>query len=240
MNTMDAMIIGGTGIGDRLAALGLPALLVPTEYGTARGFLLEENGKRAFVVQRHSAGHKTPPHLINYRAMADAARRLGVKACFATAAVGCLRSEWTPGTLVVCKDFIDMTDRSVTMWDRVVRHVDFSNPMAARTHLLAAAKTLEISVVDGGVYAGLDGPRYETFAEVEWVRRTGGELVGMTASTEAEVMVEAGVPYACMAVVTNLAAGMTEATLDHSEVVDVMQVQGEAVVKILRHALTLV
>jgi 5'-methylthioadenosine phosphorylase len=240
MQSMDAMMIGGTGIGDRLAALGLPAMLVPTEYGTARGFLLEENGRRAFVVQRHSAGHKTPPHLINYRAMADAARRLGVRACFATAAVGCLRPDWLPGTLVVCRDFIDMTDRSVTMWDRKVRHVDFSNPMAARNHMLEAGKSLGISVEDGGVYAGLDGPRYETFAEVEWVRRSGGELVGMTASTEAEVMVEAGVPYACMAVVTNLAAGMTDAVLDHNEVVDVMKVQGDAVVKILRHALTLV
>ena len=126
------------------------------------------------------------------------------------------------------------------MWDRKVRHVDFSNPMAARNHMLEAGKSLGISVEDGGVYAGLDGPRYETFAEVEWVRRSGGELVGMTASTEAEVMVEAGVPYACMAVVTNLAAGMTDAVLDHNEVVDVMKVQGDAVVKILRHALTLV
>ncbi|MBL8088190.1 MAG: MTAP family purine nucleoside phosphorylase [Chthonomonas sp.] len=232
----DVMIIGGTGIGDRLPALGLQAVHVPTQFGLLRGYAGKIGRANLFCVQRHSAGHKTPPHLINYRAIADGARRLGVRACFATAAVGCLRPEWQPGTLVACKDFIDHTDRQVTMYDQQVRHIDFSTPMSARSHILAVAHGQGINVIDDGVYMGLDGPRYETPSEVLLVAKLGGDVVGMTASTEAEVMVEAGIPYACLAIVTNLAAGIADHVLDHSEVVDVMKTRGDDVLRLLTAA----
>lgn len=124
------------------------------------------------------------------------------------------------------------------MWDRQVRHVDFSHPFdpAARAALLGAFADAGVEAADGGVYLGLDGPRYESPAEIEMMRGLGAELVGMTASSEAICLREAGVPYACVAIVTNMAAGMTESALDHGEVVDVMRTHGEAVVGALLRA----
>lgn len=232
----DVMLIGGTGIGSRLAALGLRPTHVPTDHGVMRGFFGEHNGVRLFCVERHSAGHKTPPHLINFRAIASGAKRIGVRAVLSTAAVGSLVPTWGPGTLVACSDFLDCTDRSITMWDRIVHHADFSHGLTAQRFLLEAADALNIPIERSGVYLGADGPRYETPAEIRMFQGFGGHVVGMTASTEAELVGEMGVPYGCLGIVTNLGSGLSPATLDHSEVVDVMMARGATVVEILVEA----
>lgn len=234
--TIDVGLIGGTGVGWRLAALGGKPLVVPTRYGPLRGKMFDHGGKQVVAMQRHSLGHKTPPHLVNYRAMAAGLAKLGAKACFASAAVGSLRPDWPKGTLVVCSDALDLTGRRLTMFDRVVKHTDMSHPFPAREQLLVAAQDIGVEVEDGGVYVAGDGPRYETPQEIKVIGQMGGDLVGMTASTEAILMREAGVPYACLAVVTNLAAGLTPSELHHGEVEDAMQERGETVVDILLRA----
>jgi 5'-methylthioadenosine phosphorylase len=231
----DVAVVGGTGIGERLAALGGLPVAVPTAHGVLRGRRVELDFCALLMVQRHAAGHKTPPHRVNYRALAAGLRAAGVRACLATAACGGLRTDWPPGTPVVCSGMIDLTCRRLTMWDREVRHVDFGGAFETRLReaLLAGCATAGLAAQPEGVYAGLDGPRYETPAEIEMIRRLGGDLVGMTASSEAICLREAGVPYACLAVVTNYAAGLTSASLDHGEVADVMGSVGDAVVNAL-------
>ncbi len=228
--TIDVALIGGTGIGERLAALGGTPVHVPTPDGLVRGRAFEHRGVRLLALSRHSAGHKVPPHRVGYAAMARATRLLGAKACLATAAVGSLRREWGPGTLVAPQDFLDLTYRNVTLHERTVVHTDFSDPFPARGALL------QNGVVDGGVYMGLNGPRYETPAEIETFRGLGADLVGMTATTEAIAFREMGVPYGLLAIVTNLAAGLSDAPLDHEEVVVEMRRSGERAVEILLEA----
>lgn len=220
-------IIGGTGIGDRLAALGGKPIHVPTPAGLLRGRLLGD----IVLIQRHSVGHKTPPHLVNYAAFALGLKALGVKFCFATAAVGSLRPEWGPGTLVVPSDFMDITGRQTTLYHRTVVHTDFSKPLPARDYLL----NTEVEVHDGGIYVCGNGPRYETPYEIDLYSKI-GDVVGMTAASEAIVMREAGVDYGCLCVVTNLACGIADYPLNHEEVVDEMNRSGETAVKILLEA----
>lgn len=235
---IDVGIIGGTGIGERLLAYGGAPLHVPTPSGILRGRQIEIEGVSLLLVSRHSAGHKTPPHLVNYRAMAHGMREVGAKACLSTAAVGSLRPEWGPGTLVVCRDFLDFTYRNLTLFDRTVVHRDFTDPFgpSARRALLEAAEATGEAVQDGGVYLSGNGPRYETPQEIRTYRQLGGDLVGMTATSEAILMREALVEYACLAIVTNLAAGISETPLDHQEVVDEMHRSGERAVKLLLEA----
>lgn len=234
----DLGIIGGTGIGDRLESLGGESCVVPTSEGSLRGKLLDLDGIKVFLIQRHSSGHKVPPHKVNYKAMALGLRQLGAKRCFATAAVGSLRPEWGPGTLGVCSDFIDLSSRNLTLFERTVEHRDFSHPMGekARRSLLDAALNFRPDFQQGVNYVCLNGPRYESPAEIRYAQRLGGDVVGMTAASEAIVMGEAGIDYACLAIVTNLAAGISETKLDHREVVDEMGRSGEAAVKILLSA----
>ena len=230
---VDVAIIGGTGIGSRLMERAGQVLHVPTPEGLVRGKLLEVQAARVLLLSRHSAGHKVPPHLVNYRAMALALARLQVKACLATAAVGSLRRNWKPGTMVVCSDFLDVTARHATLFDRQVVHTDFSDPFPARRHLLAGAAEVDQPVEDGGVYLCANGPRYETPHEIEVYEKLGADVVGMTAATEAIAMREAGVPYGCLAVVTNLAAGYEDEPLSHEEVVTEMERAGERAVAVL-------
>ncbi|MER3496125.1 MAG: 5'-methylthioadenosine phosphorylase, partial [Armatimonadota bacterium] len=71
---------------------------------------------------------------------------------------------------------------------------------------------------ESGTYLNLNGPRYETPAEVRLFGQWGADVVGMTAGSEAILMKEAGVPYACVAVVTNLGTGLSSTPLSHKEV----------------------
>ncbi len=234
----DAAIIGGTGIGPRLAALGGESLHVPTPFGTMRGAIADFGGRRVALISRHSSGHKTPPHLVDYRAVAAGVSRLGARACFATAAVGSLRDDWGMGTLCVCSDFLDFTGRNLTMFDRSVVHTDFSEPfdLRARAALLQGSASSGVAAIDGGVYINGNGPRYETPFEIRWYRSLGGDVVGMTAASEAVSMREAAVPYACLAVVTNLASGLSGDPLSHEEVVEGMSAASERVVTLLEAA----
>jgi 5'-methylthioadenosine phosphorylase len=235
---VDIGIIGGTGIGDRLLRLGGTALHVPTPAGVLRGRYVQINGLNLFLIGRHSAGHKVPPHKVNYRSMALGMRKLGVKACLATAAVGSLRVDWPAGTMVACSDFLDFTGRRLTLFDREVVHTDFSDPFGPKSHaaIVEAATDEGESIHESGVYLCADGPRYETPAEIDMYKGLSADLVGMTASSEAILMREAEVDYGCLAIVTNLAAGITEAPLSHGEVVDEMNRSGETAVRILLRA----
>lgn len=239
LKTPDFMLIGGSGIGSRLEAMGGPRVGIPCEGGLIKGRLLTLGGKSVLAVQRHSKGHKTPPHKVNYNAFARAAQQLGVKGVFATAAVGSLVPEWTPGTFVACSDFLDGSCRQTTIYDRTVVHRDFTHPFdpKMRAALLEAAKAKNEPMQEKGVYLTLNGPRYETPAEIRMLRDWGAELVGMTASSEAIVMRECLVPYACFAVVTNLAAGISESELDHTEVLDVMEARGGLVLDLIADAM---
>lgn len=199
------------------------------------------DGTDVLLIGRHSAGHKVPPHLVNYEAMAIGLKNLGIKHCLSTAAVGGLNPNWRPGDIVVCSDFLDMSARNQTMFSRQVVHTDFTYPFSpsGRHALLTASEQLNEHVEPKGIYLCGNGPRYETPSEIEMYRRLGAEMVGMTAATEAILMHEAGVEYACLAIVTNLAAGMSQQILSHEEVVQMMQARGDVVVKILARAAAL-
>ncbi len=197
-----------------------------------RGRITEVAGKAVVIVQRHSVGHKVPPHKVRYQAIALGLKALGVKTCFSTAAVGSLREDWSVGTLATCTDFLDFSGRSVTLFDRQVKHTDFTRPFPAAGRLVAQG------VIDQCVYVCMNGPRYETPTEVATLRNLGGDVVGMTVASEAIVMREADIDYGCLCVVTNLGCGIARTALDHSEVGDAMSKFGDRVVEILLGAVS--
>lgn len=234
---VDVGIIGGTGIGNRLASLPGSAIHVPTSEGLLRGRLVEVSGKSVILIGRHGFGHKVPPHAVNYKAMALGLHAIGVGVCFATAAVGSLRADWGAGTRVVCSDFVDLTARNETVFERSVKHTDFSLPFgeSSRGALIGAASARGVSIHTEGIYVCGNGPRYETPHEIEHYKHL-GDVVGMTAATEAIVMREAGIDYGCLAIVTNLAAGISDHPLSHEEVVTEMERGGPVTVEVLLEA----
>jgi purine-nucleoside phosphorylase len=69
-----------------------------------------------------------------------------------------------------------------------------------------------------GVYAGLLGPAYETPAEVRMLRSLGAHAVGMSTVLEVIALRHMGVAVGALSCITNLAAGISKAPLDHKEV----------------------
>ena len=82
------------------------------------------------------------------------------------------------------------------------------------------ARDLDPSLPEG-VYAWLPGPHYETWAEAEWVRRIGGDVLGMSTVPEAIAARECGVEVVGLSTVT--AVEGSDAGIDPSEVVAVAE-----------------
>ena len=231
-------IIGGTGIGESLLRGETEAVTVETVRGVLHAERGELDGCEVVLVRRHAAGHFIPPHRVPYAAMALGLKALGVEVCLASAAVGSLRADWGTGTLAVCDGFIDMSSRNLTLFEDEVQHTDFTSPFGAlaREGLLGACRAEGLAVQERAVYVCTNGPRYETPQEIEAYRRLGGDVIGMTAASEAVLMREAGIDYGCLAVVTNLAAGLAGERRSHAEVEAAMRASAGSVVAVLARA----
>jgi purine-nucleoside phosphorylase len=84
-----------------------------------------------------------------------------------------------------------------------------------------------------GVYAALTGPSYETPAEVRMLRGLGAQAVGMSTVPEVLALRHMGVKVAALSCITNLAAGITKATLNHAEVEEVARTRRDALVALI-------
>ncbi|MCS6919381.1 MAG: MTAP family purine nucleoside phosphorylase [Fimbriimonadales bacterium] len=233
---MKTAIIGGTGV------QSLPGWTLHAEHAHAGGVYLYEgslNGEPALLLPRHSKGHKTPPHRIPHARHVRLLKEQGVQAVLATAAVGSLRTDWTPGTLVVLSDFLDFMREVNTLYHEEVVHTDFTEPFSPllRQALLQAARQLSIPVQSEGIYVCASGPRYETPAEIRMFRMLGGDVIGMTVVPEAILCREAGIHYAAIAIVTNLGAGLSGQPLTHEEVTEVMQGATETIAQLFTQTL---
>lgn len=230
MLTADVALIGGTGIGSRLLELGGRNILVPTIYGPMRGRYLELDTIRYVFVARHSKSHSLVPHAVPYSAIANGLKLLKVKSCLSTAAVGSLHADWSIGTLAVCSDMIDFSGRHLQVSSNSVKHTDFSSAFPLSN---AMATHFGNIVQQQSVYANVNGPRFETPAEIRAFGKAGADVVGMTVGTEAIAMREVGVAYGCLAIVTNLACGIGTENLNHDSVSEVVASKSEVVVSML-------
>ena len=85
--------------------------------------------------------------------------------------------------------------------------------------LKEAAKLRDIKV-QTGVYAMMKGPAYETPAEIKALRIMGADAVGMSSVPEILTAAHAGVASAAISCITNMAAGILNQPLTHSEVME--------------------
>lgn len=219
-------IIGGTGL-TRLPSFEIlrrePA---STAWGAPSSDLIHGRlyGAEVVFLARHGESHTLPPHRINYRANIQALKDAGVCSIIAAAAVGGIRADMAPAKLAVPSQIIDYThSRAATFFEddlEHVTHIDFTHPYtpSLREKLLDAGFRAGLRMIDGGVYACTQGPRLETPAEITRLERDGADLVGMTGMPEAALAREAGLDYACCAVVANWAAGKTEREITMAEI----------------------
>jgi 5'-methylthioadenosine phosphorylase len=204
-------VLGGTG----LAGWEGEPLQVETPFGPVDCSVGKLQGREVWFVPRHGLGHRVPPHRIRYRANIDAIARAGCERVLAVNTVGSLRPQLTPGSLAVCRDYIDLSGRAATFFDDEVVHIDQSEPYCPEVrHALREASDGDTEVV----YACTQGPRLETPAEIRMLQGI-ADVVGMTGYPEVVLARERGLCYGALCVVSNLAAGF-QARLTAREVAE--------------------
>jgi 5'-methylthioadenosine phosphorylase len=182
---------------------------VDTPYGppSARIRLGEIGGARVAFMPRHGDDHALPPHRINYRANVWAMRQVGVRRIVGPSACGSLKPELSPGTFVVCDQFVDRTSaREDTFYDGPqTTHVAGAVPYCPDLgRVLAQAG----DVVKGGTVVVIQGPRFSTRAESRWFSQSGFDVVNMTQYPEAWLARELELCYAGLGLVTDYDVGL--------------------------------
>ncbi|MEX6502467.1 S-methyl-5'-thioinosine phosphorylase [Pseudomonas zhanjiangensis] len=219
-------IIGGTGL-TQLDGLTIKAALnLDTPFGAPSAPVLrgEYAGREVLFLARHGQPHRIPPHQVNYRANLWALREAGAQAVVAVNAVGGIHAAMGTGHFCVPHQLIDYTSgRAHTFYEgelEHVTHVDFSHPYDAglREKLSAALAAEGCAASSHGIYGCTQGPRLETVAEITRMERDGCDIVGMTGMPEAALARELALPYACLALVVNPAAGKSAALITMAEI----------------------
>jgi purine-nucleoside phosphorylase len=144
-----------------------------------------------------------------------AAAATGCTFAVLTNANGSVRRDLEIGQAVLVRDHLNLTGTSPIEGAHFVDLTDCWSP-----RLRALAHELDPSLVEA-TYAWLAGPHYETLAEAEWVRRIGGDVIGMSTVPEAIAGRECGLEVLGLSTVT--AVEGQDSGIDPSEVVAVAE-----------------
>lgn len=149
----------------------------------------------------------------------------GVRTLFVSNAAGGINRTLRPGDLMIIEDHINLMSRTPLAGqarDGETRFPDMSAPYDPALVAALRESALDVGVpVVSGVYAALPGPSYETPAEVRMLAQLGADAVGMSTVPEVLVARALGMRVAGVSCITNLAAGLSGAPLDHGEVLEV-------------------
>ncbi len=208
---------------------GFPAVGVAGHAGVLRS-VETEGGKRilALLGRVHAyEGHELSAVVHAVRS----AVRAGCHTVVVTNAAGGLRRGMRVGQPVLISDHLNLTARSPLTGPAappelgLPHFVDLTEAYSVR--LRALAREVDPSLEEG-VYAGLPGPQYETPAEIRMLQTLGADLVGMSTVHEVIAARHVGAEVLGLSLVTNLAAGLGEANLDHADVLAAGAASAEA------------
>ena len=149
--------------------------------------------------------------------------RLGVREIVLTNAAGGIGSTLTPGALMIIEDHINLLGGNPLTGandDRLgPRFPDMSEVYSARLRTIAAEAGRDRGIqLATGVYAAVQGPSYETPAEVRFLKTVGADAVGMSTVPEAIAARHMGLEVLGLSCITNMAAGLGHGALDHHDV----------------------
>ncbi|MCX8028360.1 MAG: S-methyl-5'-thioadenosine phosphorylase [Thermodesulfovibrionales bacterium] len=243
---MSIGLIGGSGIYNQGLTTDHKEITLDTPYGFPSSPYISTNvsDKNVFFLSRHGLRHNIPPHKVNYKANIWGFKELGVKKIISINAVGAIDTTLKPGDIVLLDQIIDMTfgARSSTFFDGPeVAHIDFTNPFCDEIRRIIQISSIDehIDLIDTGTYVCVNGPRLETAAEIRFFSKIGASVVGMTLMPEASLIREAEMCFSSLAVVTNMAAGITKNRLTTTEVIDTMKISNDKINKLLKRIISL-
>ncbi|RKD34549.1 purine-nucleoside phosphorylase [Thermohalobacter berrensis] len=169
-------------------------------------------------------------------------KKLGVEKIIITNAAGGVNTEFEPGDLMIIKDHINFAFDNPLIGknheELGPRFPDMSNAYSKKLIKLAkeSGNKLDINLKEG-TYMFLTGPTYETPAEIKMVSYLGADAVGMSTVPEVIVAVHSNIEVLGISCITNMAAGILDQPLDHSEVIETTQKVRNKFIKLVKEIL---
>ncbi|MBC7981410.1 MAG: purine-nucleoside phosphorylase [Armatimonadetes bacterium] len=214
------------------AEAGLPVSTVP---GHAGKFVFGKLGGRDVVLMKGRVhiyeGHGAGAVTAGVRWMAGE----GIDSLILTNAAGTLNQDFKPGEWMMISDHLNLTGTSPLVGPKFVDMSEVYDG-AWRKRFSKSARNIGM-VLREGVYVGLRGPQYETPVDIRMMRTLGADAVGMSTVLEAIQARMLGLKVSGFSCLTNWAAGMEKANLDHSEVLEVGKAAANTMVRLLEAVL---
>jgi 5'-methylthioadenosine phosphorylase len=213
---MKIAIIGGSGFENPEILKNPGEIEIETPYGKPSSTFKTGNieGVEVVILSRHGRDHSITPTHVNNRANIWAIKNLGCTHILATTACGSLKEEIRRGDLVILDQFIDFTrHREVTFHDEfengVLNHTPMADPFDKdlRLKLIEKASELKLNYHPSGTVITIEGPRFSTRAESKMFRIWGADVINMSVAPECILANELEIPYAAIALSTDLIAG---------------------------------
>lgn len=146
--------------------------------------------------------------------------QLGVETLILTNAAGIVNANFKPGSWMLVSDHINLARQSPLTGSPHFIDQTHVYSRDLRELFLSESTELDIPRLSQGVYAWVNGPEYETPAEVRLLRTLGADAVGMSTVPEAIQARALGMKIVALSCLTNYGAGLTGSTLSHEEVVE--------------------
>jgi 5'-methylthioadenosine phosphorylase len=203
-------IIGGSGLYQMEEVREPTEIQIETPFGAPSDSLIggKVGGRQVYFLPRHGRGHRILPHELNHRANIYALRSLNVRWIISVGAVGSLQEKYAPRDVLLPSQFYDRTSGRAAhtfFGEGIAAHIAFAEPISTKLRNLLAesARSLGVTVHNGGTYVNMDGPAFSTRAESELNRRNGFDVIGMTNLPEAKLAREAEIAFAAVALITD-------------------------------------
>lgn len=150
-------------------------------------------------------------------------KMLGVRALLLTNASGGINTGFLVGDFMLIEDHINLTGKSPLTGPNADELGPRFNDMTFAYDPVLREKAMEASRACGvplrrGVYMGVNGPQFETPAEIRAFRAMGADAVGMSTVFEVIAAAHCGLPVLAIAMITNMAAGVLNKPLSGAEV----------------------
>lgn len=239
-------IIGGSGLDNPEILQEAVTMDIDTPFGKPSSVpkVGKIGGVEVVLLSRHGEEHQFNPTEVNYRANIRALKDLGATHIIATTACGSLKEEIGRGDFVVIDQFIDFTKHRVNTFHSCFADGAVHAPMATpfdeglRQIILDAANGLGHRIHNGGTVVTIEGPRFSTRAESNMFRMWGADVINMSVATEAALAVEAGIPYAAIAMSTDYDCWKTdEEPVSWDDILEVFNQNADNVIQLIKHTI---
>jgi purine-nucleoside phosphorylase len=167
---------------------------------------------------------------------------LGIKTLILTNAAGGIDVQLSQGALMVISDHLNLMGVNPLRgpYDERFgpRFPDMSEVYSRDLQELATEEARALGITARrGIYAALQGPSYETPAEIHMLRAFGADAVGMSTVPEAIIARQMGMKVLGISCITNMAAGISESPINHEEVMETGQKVRESFTQLLRRVI---